>query len=393
MKLQYEDKVTFVIAFTSVVLAVAPFKDALNKIIFDFGFISCSLLLLFYISFGFLVLSVYFYALDYTRYGFKFLDRLSLLFKGMQILANTFYFVAIFSPFIYFIIWLAVKILKAIPYFNIQLPQISNYLSLIISVLVAGISTFVSWRQYKYSHVAQEEQLEQSASTASTIALNLVEKRKWNLAIIEAYRSLELSITKKLIESGIDAERIPFYRLTKILLDLGVFTKEDFNNLIFIRELRNKAVHSSEEFGEEQALSVIKLINEILPKLETRSTSSSLLEQDIIKVLLGKNGLFLRHHIRFTNTTQDFGCDAIAEGPGHNYFIEIKALNNPTILKKVLEQLNNSCGKNSRKIIIVLKSTEIIDLNDENVKILYYDPEKREFVNRDELFNWIYKKA
>jgi len=77
-----KDKSTFVIALAGLIF-ILPFKEQLAKINIDFGFTTTNILNLLFITFVLLLISIYFYALDYIRYGFKGLEDL-ILFKHFQ---------------------------------------------------------------------------------------------------------------------------------------------------------------------------------------------------------------------------------------------------------------------------------------------------------------------
>ena len=82
-ELKITDKSSFLIAIVGLMIALEPIKDDLKDINIDFIFVNCSILVLIYVTFALLLFSIYFYALDYVRYGFKILDGLS-LFKYLQ---------------------------------------------------------------------------------------------------------------------------------------------------------------------------------------------------------------------------------------------------------------------------------------------------------------------
>jgi HEPN domain-containing protein len=389
-ELKITEKTSFLIALVGVIIALEPIKDDLNKINIDFGFANYSIIVPLYITFALLLLSLYVYALDYVRYGFKKLDSLT-WFKNLQFIANSLYFIAILSPIIYLTTWGIVKIYRIIPILNINLPQLETFIFPLISVLISLFSTFAAWRQNKEYNQAEEEHLDESASNSMNEARQLVEKRLWNLSIVEVYRSLELSISKKLLELGIDSKKIPFFRSIDILLKHSILTVDEVNKLKYIKELRNKAVHSSVEFSSDEASDVIQTINDILPKLETVTTSGSLFEKEIFEALSGENGFFPKHHVFLQKLGQEY--DIKAEGPNYNYLIEIKLTRNPTIIIRALEKLKKiSSETNIRYIIVVPNVEEVIDLKDENAKVLYYDSEKHEFKNREEIYGWIYTK-
>ena len=389
-ELKITEKTYFVIALVGVIIALEPFKDDLENIKIDFGFVNCSILVPLYFTFALLILSLYIYALDYVRYGFKKLDGLT-WFKYFQYIANYLYFIAILSPFFYLALWGIVKIYRLIPILNIRLPELEIIIISLISIITSIITLFASWRQTKELNQAKEEILEDSASYSMNEAQQLVVKKMWNLTIVEVYRSLELSIAKKLLELGFDAKKIPFIRSIDILLNRKVLTVDEVNKIIYIRELRNKAVHTSIEFSEEEASTAIENIKDILPKLETLTTSGYDFENEIYNALSGKMGLFHEHQLFLQKRGQKY--DIKAEGPDYNYLIEIKLTENPKIIREVLEKLKTiSLGNNIRYIIVVPQTMEAVDLKDVNARLLFYDLEKHDFVNRKEIYDWIYEK-
>lgn len=389
-ELKITEKTYFVIALVGVIIALEPFKDDLKNINIDFGFANYNILVPLYTTFALLILSLYIYALDYVRYGFKKLDGLT-WFKYLQYTANSLYFIAILSPIVYLATWGFVKIYRMIPILNIGLPQLAAFIFPLISIVLSSLSILAAWRQTKELNQAEEEHLEDSASNSMNEARQLVEKRLWNLTIIEVYRSLELSISKKLLELGFDAKKIHFVRSINILLNRGVLTTDEANMVNYIRELRNKAVHTSIEFSEEEASTAIENIKDILPKLETLTTGGYYFENEIIEALSGEKGFFPEHHL--ISQKRDHGYDIKAEGPDYNYLIEIKLTIDPNVIIKSLEKLKTiSLENNIRYIMVVPKIKEAVDLKDVNARVLYFDHEKREFVNREEIYDWIYEK-
>lgn len=380
------EKTSFIIAFVGVIIALDPIKDNLKNINIDFGFAEYNILLLFYITFSLLLLSLYVYALDYVRYGFKSFDRIT-SFKYLLPIANVFYFIAVLSPLIYLIMMGTAKIYVMV----INTPQLEIIVTLLTPLIFTILSSLASWRQTKESNQAEEEYLDESASYSMNEARQLVEKRLWSLSIVEAYRSLELNTDKKLLELGIDARKISFSRSIGILSAHGVLTADDAEKLSYVRGLRNKAVHSSIEFSGDESSNAIKIINNLLPKLETATTRGLAFENEIFEVLRGKKGLFPEDHMFREKPDQKY--DIKVECPNYNYLIEIKSKGGARIINKALEQMKKiSQDAGVRYIIVVPKAEDAIDLKDLNAKVLYFDSEKHEFENRDEIYNWIHEK-
>lgn len=238
-----KDKVAFVVALLGVVIALAPFKEQLLLIRLDFGFASVSILRLIYLSLGILLLSAYCFALDFIKDGFKFLDRYP-VFKYIQLAGNISYFIAVLSPFLYFIIWAVIQlyILSNLP--NIDIKKYSSVISIVFSTIALLVSVSAALRKNRVQMNEKEEVLDASAMNASNEAKKLVQSRMWSLSIVESFRSLELNLNKKIIELGVDSARMPSHRAADILLRNKIITEQDFRKIQYIRDLRNRAVHS-----------------------------------------------------------------------------------------------------------------------------------------------------
>ena len=88
-----------------------------------------------------------------------------------------------------------------VPVLNADGLALVNFIVGLIMVLIGfyitGVIFLASWRQINESNQAKEEHLDESAFNSMNEARQLVDKRLWNLSIIEVYRSLELSVNKK----------------------------------------------------------------------------------------------------------------------------------------------------------------------------------------------------
>jgi hypothetical protein len=383
------EKNTFLIGLLGVAIAIIPFSDKLKVIYVDLGFTSYSILTLFFITFILLLISLYCYALDNIRYGIQYLETLK-FFKYLQIAANTSYVISIISPLFFIMVWIIVKVMRLLPSTFINIEITTNVVLTIISVISAVFSFYSSYRNYISNKQSVEEQLDESGNNLINEARQLVEKKLWNLAIVEGFRSVEVNVNKKLLEYGIDGLRLPFHRLIKILDDYDVLSEEDVNRLMYVKELRNKAVHSSATFTKNDATEVIKIINQILPKLETSTTSPLLYERKVIDALTKKEGLFLPHHLNISDDKIDRSYDAKAEGPDFEYFIEVKMTNKLSIIKHSINRLRRFCTDKSRVIIVTPKLKKDISIDENNLRLLYYDYETDSFINFNEIYKWIY---
>lgn len=384
-----KDKISFVVAFLGLFIALTPFKSSMEAIKLDYIFYSSNMFEILYIPLILLFLSTYIYALDYAKYGFKIFDNLA-IFKYFENIANSLYFIAIFSPLLFILIYLIAQLILLIPYKEIKL----DILSYVINVIAALFSLFYiikgAWRQTKELRIAKEEKLDEYSFSAESDAQQLVENKKWNLSIVEAYRSLELAVNKKLLELGIDSTRIPITRAMDILTKNEIINRQEVEKINHIRILRNRSVHSNDNFTEDEAKEVVKIVKNILPKLETISTRGRYLERKVYDALYSEGGLFPRHHILFPSSQRDYGYDFIGDGPKYTYLIQIKSSNKINAIKNAIRQVKGFATNQNRIIIVVPDTEQKIIIDDEQVKILYFNLEKEEFSNREEIYDWIY---
>jgi len=384
-----KDKIAFVIAFLGVIIAITPFTEILKNITIEYGNIRVNIITLVYIPLAILFLAVYFYALDYLKYGFKIFDGIA-LFRYFQIIGDTFYFLAIISPFVYFIIWIVAKVCFLLPLPNINLAKYSYLIPILISFISALTSLYAAKYLNRERRKTLEESLDESSIKAENEVKNLVEKKLWNLSIVKAFRSLELTINKRLIELGVDPSRITTFRAINFLLQNGIIDRKDSQKIQYIRELRNKAVHSNTKFTKKEAIEVVNITKALIPKLEISIPRYSFFENRVFESLLSKDGFFSKKHFY---TQSKFGnriFDALAKGPNYEYIIEVKMTKNPKIILKTLNQIEEYAKSNVRALIVVPHSNYKIATKRESIRILYYDIENDKFTNREEVYDWIH---
>ena len=340
-------------------------------------------------SLALLFLSTYLYAVDYIRYGFKALDSFK-IFKYIQIAGDTLYLIAVVSPIIYLCTWLVVKVALLIPSTTTAFKVSSQLTSTLVSVVSLFFTVYASWIQNKEMKKVKEQLLDDSSLTAENEAKALIEKNQWNLAIMEAFRSVELAINKNLVDIGIEPSRMPIARSLDLLIKQGIITKDDYNKIQYIRELRNKAAHSMIEHSKDEALEVMNIVKEIVPKIGIAGSSYSNFEKKALSALIGENGLFVKHHFFGEHGVIQSGFDARAEGPNFEYLIEVKKSKNPATVIVAFENLKKSLHDKRRGLIVVPNDMMKINLPGDRVKLLFYNNETGHFENKEEIYKWIY---
>lgn len=384
--MKVSDKTGFVVAFAALLVGLSSFSKEFTEIKIDLGFIDSNIRDLGIMMFIPLFLSILLYATDSIRYGISFLENKK-FFKYIQYIAGFFYTLAVTFPWLVFIFWLIVLLIKNLPFVNIR-----NYVGT-ISTVIALVSQIVSIILFLFQIRKKEKIIYEKINEKASIILmetnKLIKNKEWRLSIIETFRLLEIMFKDKVQELGIDINRIPFTRLVYIFLDKGFITKTQAAKLGQLRELRNLAVHSDKEISKDQALYAIDIVNDVSKTLSSNFFTGRFFED---KVLSALKNIYVRHHIYTQFTIGSKKVDFMAEGPNHVYYIEAKMVVSPILIRQALEQLKSILKETDRGILIIPSNTKKETINDYRIKIGYFDIENEKFLNQDEIYNWVYNK-
>lgn len=381
------DKTEFVLAFAALIIGLGIFSSELKQININFGFKSFSLWDIGLTILLLLLLSIYLYALDYVRYGIPRIENWK-VFKTLQRIAHFLYLFAIILPLLIALIWPVAFLLSKLPITNIQ--NYVNYIVITSSALISIGAFLLSLLQLKRKEKVIQEEISERASRSLLETDRLIEKRKWRLVVIETFRLLELMFKNKAEEIGINASRLPFVRLVHIFVEKELITKAQAAKLDQVRELRNLAAHSEKVISGQQAAYVTDAVNEIGNILTPVGFASGFLEE---KVLGALNKLFPKHHIFHQfNVGKGERVDFMAEGPDHTYFIEIKMVDSPALIRRALGQIQALLKRDSDRGLLVLPLTAMsADIADSRIKILYFDIQNERFSNQREIYKWMYE--
>lgn len=383
------NKIEFILSFAAIIVGLSVFRDDITKISFNFASYDIELWrIVLYVSL-ILLCSVYLYALDSIRYSINRIDSWG-IFKKIQQFADLLYTLAIVSPILIFITWFAGFLLSKLSLIHID---INNSLISSISVILS-ISSFIIIFIEKISikNKLIREEISRKASSFVLKSDKLMKNGEWRLFIIETFRLLELVLRDKAFEMGIDMERISFQRLIDIFIRKKIINESEASSLYQIREIRNEAVHSEQDHSKEEAEYVGKIVDEIAKKISEATIVSGYMESKVFGFV---EELFPKHHVKhYFNTGQSNRVDFVAEGPEHRYFIEIKSGNSQFLINRAIKQIESLLIRESdRGLLIIPFDSKEHRMSNHKIKFLYFDFDKNELVNKDEIMNWIYGKA
>ena len=383
--MKISDKTEFILAFAALVIGLSGFSPELQKIPVDLGFNVYNLRDLGLVVFVLLFFSIYLYALDSIRYGISFLENQK-IFKFLQRAAHVFYMFAIIFPLVLCVVWLIVLITRNFPVINIR--NYVDVIAIISSLIGVVVPVILTWFQLKGKERAVYEKINEDASRLLIEANNLVKEKKWRLSVIETFRLLELMFRNRAEELGIDVNRIPFTRLAYIFLNKGYLTKTQAAKLNQLRSLRNSAIHSEENISEEQATYAIDVVNEVSRNLVSASFTGGYFENKVLSALVK---LYPKHHIfpQF-QIGKNKRVDYMAEGPKYTYYIEVKMVDSPALIRQGLRQIQSVLGEKDRGLLVLPLTADRGTVDDPRIRVAYFDIQNEKFSNQQEIYSWIY---
>ncbi len=268
MNSDIKDKSAFVVALLAAALAFITFKSELTNINISLGFYQINFLQILIIFFVILTLSAYFYALDYTRYGFGVKIQNNIIFKWILPLANLLYVAALLFPLIIFVIWLISLIIASI---NISAMSTSviTFITSFISVIIGAISALLTSKVLtKNIRHRLAEKLEIEGENQFHKAHQLYKNQFYAETILELFKVVELNIRKKFEEKGFITKHLSPIELKWLSAKEKILTDKNLANFDDLRNMRNNAAHQRISFTKENADSAFNIVKNILEEID-----------------------------------------------------------------------------------------------------------------------------
>lgn len=272
----FNEKIAFAVALFAALIAAKVYLTSFQTLELNLGIFATNLLTVFHWMLITLFISVYFYALDYAKYGFEFLQT-SVFFKYSSYIGNFFYMatllilpLAFLVHFINFLVFLAVDIITFPP---TQFSMVSGIIVGILGVIVGMIS---AWSTSRRLSKLQKRGIVFDFLTTEQKSLQQAEEMFrhgfYTGAIIEMFKSIELALKKRIYENTeINAKTFGFHRLLQFALQKKILTSEQVEELNEIREIRNRAAHLAIELTKEDAERALGITNKILEEIDPKS--------------------------------------------------------------------------------------------------------------------------
>lgn len=385
------EKTSFILAFAAILVGFSQLKTSLESIELNYVFISANAWTISLFSFVLLSISIYLYALDSIRYGFPSFEEnrvLTKLFKFIQILANSFYLFAIILPLMCILFYGLVSGIQLLPVQYIR--ESSIFASIVTSISTFIVSFLISKAQLKLRVEKEFEIIQEKISDLNILRKELNSQKKWADLVLDNFKALELMFAGRTRVLGIDASKVPFNRLIRLLLSENIITELQVSKLERVREIRNIALHSNESIAKSQADFVNKVVIELQERLlpQTPTQTSARFFQKMVKaplIVLFGDVEIVEQPILLKNKRTEY----IARDESRTYYIEVTLADQKKYIDETLERVKKYLDKGDRGILVLPKSDINYISKYKNIKILYFDLQNHTFINGEEIKSWI----
>jgi len=260
-----KDKYEVILGFVTLVISFSAFKDELEKIKVDLGYIQFSISEYFLLMvFGFTI-SLYLYIVERiardTKIGnWKIFDYL--------IKIAYFIFTAILiTPILVILNILIYKISVFVSDNYDVIINISPKILISISSFIGGLITFILTNIIlKETKRRLRDNIEEQEIKDLDNASKLYSDGYYSHSVLESYKVLESHLYKKIIEKNI---RVSPHRINDILgiaIRENIINTDDMIIINDIKNMRNSAAHSNIQHNANQALFALEYVRQLLQR-------------------------------------------------------------------------------------------------------------------------------
>lgn len=377
-----KDYTSNTIALFGIAISAAVFKEDLELVQVDFGILKCSILQLVFVTLGLLGLSVYFFLLDYVKYGFTKIMG-SPIFRYIQIVGHLFFTLAVLSPIFFLLFWFISKGLSSI----IRIEGITSVLKIIgiiLSIIGFIISLYYSIVTLRRNRSLKEENLEALSSISLKISDDLYRSKRWDLYFLEIFKSLEYDIGIKLVFWNINYNKLSFRNIISVLESSKVLDRAEIEQLVELRRIRNSIIYSNYQATENDVKNITEFRRMVVPKLKSELENFEKLV--LFKLQSELSTLKDDAQLRLEPKAEK-SVDAVFLLNEKRIFIWITRVFSTPRIRRKIEVLSRNLSEKDIVIIIVAHK-QLLKLEvQKQIVILYYDIMKDEFYGLDNLRN------
>lgn len=255
-----KQKVAFAVALLAVLFTITPLLQPFGSLGYVILGMRFTLLRLYYFLSIVLALAVYFYAIQVlTERDLRYPSRLG----------DALYAVAIVTPALYLALFAGFAAVEAVG--PLMTTVWADRLKAVISVMLGFISAYVIQRARhaiaRRGVRIQAEQLRQEEINLLRTADNLLQTGSYNLAVLEAWKSIDVAGRRIFVQSDVSRMREGASMWTMIER-YGLIPEHMLTEIWELRRMRNSAANPTASASPEEARAVLQAAEKIVAALQ-----------------------------------------------------------------------------------------------------------------------------
>jgi HEPN domain-containing protein len=256
LKQNSKDKILFVLTLLAALFTLQPILADFKTVGYSIGNFNFTLERLYYLVGALLGISVYFYAITFVTERFSFIT---------QKIGNFFYAVSLVVIPLYFLIWIGLNLLHAIPSYK---PN-STVVAIISSLLGTIVSAIVTRALTRRDRDIAVKNLTTEELSHFDRAFEMLKTGYYDLTLLECYRAVETSLQKLFANRQIYFNARRPMEIVTLALKHKLISADVAGAIDGLRKLRNEAVHSENPVDRATAENAFNQAKFILNALES----------------------------------------------------------------------------------------------------------------------------
>lgn len=273
-------KIVFALALVGVLFAIHPVVREFGRAGYSFFGMVLEFRLIYYMMLGLLGCVIYFYAIDFITD-----NPLGLAHR----IGNLFYAMALLFPPVFAIVALSIWVAEGIVWIS-DSPLAGEISKIAMTSIAAGIGLLISKLASRHMNQRdREESVDRLAFQSKghlKRANELLDSGHYDLVALEAYRCIEGVLQRALLDGDVHVSNSRAKQLIPIAAKVGIIPENLVGVFHELRIARNRAVHSRDEFSENDASWFLDTTAKMISSVRSvRTTDDEEKEEDIAGVV------------------------------------------------------------------------------------------------------------
>lgn len=254
-----------VVGLISLSILLSNFRDILNSISVDIGYINFTLEDYYLVVVVAIAAALYLLAIDYLISKTKFGTRKA--FNLVGITSNVILAAILLSPMVIGISYLVNLLVIKMSEVSAEANEVFEWVNLSLSVVVTVMSAIYTTLRYRSLKLDEKiRKLGKEEVEEIHKANDLLRSKFYSQSILESFKVLEIHVYRLLSKMEVRVRRSNIHEMLDIAVKNEVLNEEDLVSIEKIRKMRNESAHLDIEHTEEQAKFALNFVKSVLQR-------------------------------------------------------------------------------------------------------------------------------